>query len=83
MRQLEQPRLRSGREAIQNGRSPLTLSLGSETPLKGGSHSAKLKLLGVDVGGIGDAHGYARRARSAFTSMKAKEVYKRPGNQRR
>lgn len=46
--------------------------LETENVFEGADLSAKLKLLGVDVGGIGDAH-TARRARVAtFTSTKAK-----------
>jgi nitrite reductase (NADH) large subunit len=39
--------------------------------------SAKLKLLGVDVGGIGDAHGRTPGARSYVYLDESKEVYKR------
>ncbi len=39
--------------------------------------SAKLKLLGVDVGGIGDAHGRTAGARSYVYLDESKEVYKR------
>ncbi len=39
--------------------------------------SAKLKLLGVDVGGIGDAHGRTEGARSYVYLDESKEVYKR------
>ncbi len=39
--------------------------------------SAKLKLLGVDVGGIGDAHGRTPNSRSYVYLDESKEVYKR------
>ena len=39
--------------------------------------SAKLKLLGVDVGGIGDAHGRTQGARSYVYLDESKEIYKR------
>ncbi|KAA1346430.1 nitrite reductase (NAD(P)H), partial [Escherichia coli] len=38
--------------------------LGSENAFTGADMSAKLKLLGVDVGGIGDAHGRTPNSRS-------------------
>ena len=38
--------------------------LSSENAFEGADLSAKLKLLGVDVGGIGDAHGRTPGARS-------------------
>jgi nitrite reductase (NADH) large subunit len=57
-------------------RLPLTISSRPKTPLKA-DLSAKLKLLGVDVGGIGDAHGRTPGARSYVYLDESKEVYKR------
>ncbi|MBZ4363705.1 nitrite reductase (NAD(P)H), partial [Mycobacterium tuberculosis] len=51
--------------------------LGSENSFTGADRSAKLKLLGVDVGGIGDAHGSTPGARSYVYLGESKEVYKR------
>ncbi len=51
--------------------------LGSENAFEGADLSAKLKLLGVDVGGIGDAHGRTPGARSYVYLDKSKEIYKR------
>ena len=51
--------------------------LGSENAFTGADMSAKLKLLGVDVGGIGDAHGRTPGARSYVYLDESKEVYKR------
>lgn len=51
--------------------------LGSENAFEGADLSAKLKLLGVDVGGIGDAHGRTPGARSYVYLDESKEVYKR------
>lgn len=51
--------------------------LGSENSFTGADLSAKLKLLGVDVGGIGDAHGRTPGARSYVYLDESKEVYKR------
>lgn len=51
--------------------------LGKENAFTGADMSAKLKLLGVDVGGIGDAHGRTPGARSYVYLDESKEVYKR------
>ncbi|PLR45950.1 nitrite reductase large subunit NirB [Chimaeribacter arupi] len=51
--------------------------LGRENAFGGADMSAKLKLLGVDVGGIGDAHGRTPGARSYVYLDESKEVYKR------
>jgi len=51
--------------------------LGRENAFSGADMSAKLKLLGVDVGGIGDAHGRTPGARSYVYLDESKEVYKR------
>ncbi|MEH8793424.1 FAD-dependent oxidoreductase [Klebsiella quasipneumoniae subsp. similipneumoniae] len=51
--------------------------LGSENSFTGADLSAKLKLLGVDVGGIGDAHGRTPGARSYVYLDESKEVHKR------
>lgn len=51
--------------------------LGSENAFEGADLSAKLKLLGVDVGGIGDAHGRTPGARSYVYLDESKEIYKR------
>jgi nitrite reductase (NADH) large subunit len=51
--------------------------LGRENAFTGADMSAKLKLLGVDVGGIGDAHGRTEGARSYLYLDENKEVYKR------
>ncbi|CAI1186037.1 Nitric oxide reductase FlRd-NAD(+) reductase [Serratia plymuthica] len=51
--------------------------LGRENAFQGADMSAKLKLLGVDVGGIGDAHGRTEGARSYVYLDESKEVYKR------
>jgi len=51
--------------------------LGQENAFTGADMSAKLKLLGVDVGGIGDAHGRTAGARSYLYLDENKEVYKR------
>nr|WP_154324427.1 nitrite reductase large subunit NirB [Pantoea sp. 201603H] len=51
--------------------------LGNENAFTGADMSAKLKLLGVDVGGIGDAHGRTEGARSYVYLDENKEVYKR------
>jgi nitrite reductase (NADH) large subunit len=51
--------------------------LGQENAFTGADMSAKLKLLGVDVGGIGDAHGRTPGARSYVYLDESKEVYKR------
>ena len=52
------------------------LSGQSET-FSGADLSAKLKLLGVDVGGIGDAHGRTPGCQSYVYLDESKEVYKR------
>lgn len=51
--------------------------LGNENTFAGADMSAKLKLMGVDVGGIGDAHGRTPGARSYVWLDEHKEVYKR------
>lgn len=51
--------------------------LGGENAFTGADMSAKLKLLGVDVGGIGDAHGRTEGARSYLYLDENKEIYKR------
>lgn len=51
--------------------------LGIENGFTGADLSAKLKLLGVDVGGIGDTHGRTPNARSYVYLDESKEVYKR------
>jgi len=51
--------------------------LGRGNAFTGADMSAKLKLLGVDVGGIGDAHGRTEGARSYLYLDEKKEVYKR------
>ncbi|MGB2539073.1 nitrite reductase large subunit NirB [Hafnia paralvei] len=51
--------------------------LGKENGFHGADMSAKLKLLGVDVGGIGDAHGRTEGARSYVYLDESQEIYKR------
>lgn len=51
--------------------------LGVPNVFQGADMSAKLKLLGVNVGGIGDAHGRTPGARSYVYLDESKEVYKR------
>ena len=51
--------------------------LGRDNAFTGADMSAKLKLLGVDVGGIGDAQGRTKGARSYLYLDEKKEVYKR------
>ncbi|MCA1179295.1 MULTISPECIES: nitrite reductase large subunit NirB [unclassified Pantoea] len=51
--------------------------LGRENVFSGADMSAKLKLLGVDVGGIGDAHGRTPGARSYMWLDEQKHIYKR------
>lgn len=51
--------------------------LGVENRFTGADMSAKLKLLGVDVGGIGDTHGRTPNTRSYVYLDENKEVYKR------
>ncbi|WP_158780934.1 nitrite reductase large subunit NirB [Pantoea sp. BAV 3049] len=51
--------------------------LGNDNAFIGADMSAKLKLMGVDVGGIGDAHGRTEGARSYVYLDENKEVYKR------
>ncbi|MBJ3815023.1 nitrite reductase large subunit [Shimwellia pseudoproteus] len=51
--------------------------LGQEGAFTGADMSAKLKLLGVDVGGIGDAHGRTPGARSYVWLDETAGVYKR------
>ncbi|MEI2267356.1 nitrite reductase large subunit NirB [Erwinia sp. CGal63] len=51
--------------------------LGRDNAFTGADMSAKLKLLGVDVGGIGDAQGRTEGARSYLYLDEKKEVYKR------
>lgn len=56
--------------------------LGSENAFEGADLSAKLKLLGVDVGGIGDAHGRTPGARSYVYLDESKDL-QTPDCQRR
>ncbi|WP_313373339.1 nitrite reductase large subunit NirB [Pantoea sp. CTOTU50773] len=51
--------------------------LGRDSAFSGADMSAKLKLLGVDVGGIGDAHGRTPGARSYMWLDEQKHIYKR------
>jgi len=51
--------------------------LGNKSQFTGADMSAKLKLLGVDVGGIGDTHGRTPNTRSYVYLDENKEVYKR------
>ncbi|MGE9552447.1 nitrite reductase large subunit NirB [Erwinia amylovora] len=51
--------------------------LGNDNAFVGADMSAKLKLMGVDVGGIGDAHGRTQGARSYVYLDENKEIYKR------
>ncbi|MCS3431068.1 nitrite reductase large subunit NirB [Klebsiella sp. BIGb0407] len=51
--------------------------LGNKSHFTGADMSAKLKLLGVDVGGIGDTHGRTPNTRSYVYLDENKEVYKR------
>ncbi|WEF11710.1 nitrite reductase large subunit NirB [Pectobacterium actinidiae] len=51
--------------------------LGHENRFQGADMSAKLKLMGVDVGGIGDAHGHTPGSRSYMWLDENKETYKR------
>ncbi len=51
--------------------------VGRDNAFCGADMSAKLKLLGVDVGGIGDAHGRTPGARSYLWLDEHKAVYKR------
>lgn len=51
--------------------------LGTENAFTGADLSAKLKLLGVDVGGIGDAHGRTPGARSYIYLNQSQDIYKR------
>ncbi len=51
--------------------------LGHDNQFSGADMSAKLKLLGVDVGGIGDAHGRTPGARNYVYLDEINEVYKR------
>ncbi len=50
---------------------------GRDSAFQGADMSAKLKLLGVDVGGIGDAHGRTPGARSYVWLDESRSVYKR------
>jgi nitrite reductase (NADH) large subunit len=50
---------------------------GNEAQFQGADMSTKLKLLGVDVGSIGDAHGRAEGALSFVFSDQREECYKR------
>ncbi len=50
---------------------------GQQETFGGADLSAKLKLLGVDVGGIGDAHGRTPGCQSFVYLDESKEVYKR------
>ncbi|XNM79665.1 hypothetical protein ACLK1U_18980 [Escherichia coli] len=68
----------SGSTRLQNGAGRrCDHILGSENAFEGADLSAKLKLLGVDVGGIGDAHGRTPGARSYVYLDESKEIYKR------
>ncbi|ERK11634.1 Nitrite reductase [NAD(P)H] large subunit [Pantoea sp. AS-PWVM4] len=51
--------------------------LGRDNAFTGADMSAKLKLLGVDVGGIGDAHGRTPGARSYVWLDEQQSIYKR------
>jgi nitrite reductase (NADH) large subunit len=51
--------------------------LGRDNAFTGADMSAKLKLLGVDVGGIGDARGNTPGARSVVWLDESKSIYKR------
>lgn len=51
--------------------------VGRDNAFAGADMSAKLKLLGVDVGGIGDAHGRTPGARSFVWLDEQKNIYKR------
>jgi len=51
--------------------------LGNDNAFTGADMSAKLKLLGVDVGGIGDTHGRTQGARSYVYLDEQQEIYKR------
>lgn len=51
--------------------------LDRDNRFEGADMSAKLKLLGVDVGGIGDAHGRTAGCRSYIYLDENKEIYKR------
>ncbi|KPA05819.1 nitrite reductase large subunit NirB [Pantoea agglomerans] len=51
--------------------------LGRDNAFTGADMSAKLKLLGVDVGGIGDARGTTPGARSVVWLDESKSIYKR------
>ncbi|WP_315313470.1 nitrite reductase large subunit NirB [Pantoea vagans] len=51
--------------------------LGRDNAFTGADMSARLKLLGVDVGGIGDARGATPGARSVVWLDESKSVYKR------
>ena len=57
--------------------------LGSENAFEGADLSAKLKLLGVDVGGIGDAHGRTPGARSYVYPRRKQRDLQTPDCQRR
>ncbi|MEB5974050.1 nitrite reductase large subunit NirB [Pantoea dispersa] len=51
--------------------------VGRDSVFAGADMSAKLKLLGVDVGGIGDAHGRTPGARSYIWLDEQQHIYKR------
>ena len=51
--------------------------VGRDSLFQGADMSAKLKLLGVDVGGIGDAHGRTPGARSYLWLDEGRSIYKR------
>lgn len=72
MRKLEQPCIWSGSTSYKMAQVAVDHILGSENAFEGADLSAKLKLLGVDVGGIGDAHGRTPAHVATFTSTKAK-----------
>ncbi|MRI34798.1 nitrite reductase (NAD(P)H) [Endozoicomonas sp. OPT23] len=50
---------------------------GDSAEFTGSDMSAKLKLLGVDVGGIGDAHGRTKGAQSYVYQNEPEQVYKK------
>lgn len=77
MRKLEQPCIWSGSTGYKMAQVAVDHILGSENAFEGADLSAKLKLLGVDVGGIGDAHGRTHGARSYVYLDESKEIYKR------
>ena len=77
MRQLEQPRFGLVAPGYKMAQVTVDHILQTENAFEGADLSAKLKLLGVDVGGISDAHGRTPGARSYVYLDESKEVYKR------